>query len=34
MQEIPFDNYNTLDYAMHRHDIERIEEVEPGGINT
>lgn len=32
-QEIPFDNYNTLDYAMHRHDIERIEEVDFGEIN-
>ena len=23
-QEIPFGNYNTLDYAMHRHDIYHI----------
>jgi len=33
-QEIPFDNYNTLDYAMHLHDIERIEEVEFVEINA
>jgi hypothetical protein len=32
-QEIPFDNYNTLHYAMHLHDIERIAQVETVDIN-
>jgi len=26
-QELEFDSYNTMDYAMHRHDIKRLEEL-------
>lgn len=34
MDEQPnFDNYNTLDYAVYRHDIERLEEVRFTDLN-